>query len=209
MIAILFRCIIIYALLILAMKLTGKRQIGELEISELITTLLLSELAAIPITEPDIPILYAVVPIFVLCSLEVIITYLTSVNPRIRAIIAGKPSAVIRNGEINQTELKKLRMSASELMSQLRVNGICDPGEVMYAFFEEDGQLSVLEKNKTDYLYLLVLDGHISSFDLKESGWTKEKIVNYLMKKNIKVCDVLIMSLNSKGDISVIMKDKK
>ena len=209
MIAILIRCIIIYALLLAAMRLTGKRQIGELEISELITTLLLSELAAIPITDPGIPLLYAIIPIFVLCALEVIITYITSINPKLRSIITGKPSAVIIKGKINQAELKKLRMSASELMSQLRINGICDPEDVLYAFFEEDGQLSVLENNKCDYLYLLVLDGHISSFDLYESGWNRKKVLKYLRSHNIKISDVLMMTLDKNKKISVILKDKK
>lgn len=209
MIALTIRCIIIYALLLIAMRLTGKRQIGELEISELITTLLLSELAAIPITDPNIPLLYAIVPIFVLCALEVIITYLTSVNPKLRSVIAGKPSAVIVKGRINQSELKKLRMSASELMSQLRINGICDPSEVLYAFFEEDGQISVLEKNKCDYLFLLVLDGHVSSFDLEQSGWNEERIKRYLDSKKILISDILLMTLDRKGKISIILKEEK
>lgn len=209
MIAILFRCIIIYALLIVTMRLTGKRQIGELEISELITTLLLSELAALPITDINIPSLYAIVPIFVLCSLEVVITYFTSKNPRLRSLIAGKPSAVIIKGKINQAELKKLRMSASELMSQLRINGISNPSDVEYAFFEEDGQLSVLKKGDCDYLFLLMLDGHINSFDLGQAGWEKKDVMKYLNSKNIDPADVLLMTLDKNGKISIILKEEK
>jgi len=209
MIAILLRCIIIYALLVLSMRLTGKRQIGQLELSELITTLLLSELAAIPITDPEIPMLYALVPIFALSAIEVLITYITSVNPRVRALIAGKPNAVIKNGMIDQKELRKIRMSASELMSQLRIKGISDPKQVRYAFFEEDGQLSVLEKQNCEYLYLLVLDGHISSFDLKESGFGKYKIIKYLKNKNIKIKDVFMMTMDENNKISIILKEIK
>ena len=209
MIAILLRCVIIYALLVLSMRLTGKRQIGQLELSELITTLLLSELAAIPITDPEIPMLYALVPIFALCAIEVLITYITSVNPRIRALIAGKPNAVIKNGNIDQQELKRIRMSASELMSQLRIKGISDPTQIKYAFFEEDGQLSVLEKDSCEYIYLLVLDGHISSFDLKESGFTKNKILKYLKKKRVNIKDVFMMTMDQSNKITVILKEGK
>lgn len=209
MIAILLRCIIIYALLVLSMRLTGKRQIGQLELSELITTLLLSELAAIPITDPDIPLLYALVPIFVLSALEVIITYITSVCPKLRYLIAGKPSAVIKNGKINQKELKKIRMSASELMSQLRIKGICDLSKIEYAFFEEDGQLSVIENEECEYIYLLVLDGHISSFDLEESGWNKQAIYRYLGKRNTDIKKVLLMSIDKNNKITIILKEEK
>lgn len=209
MISILLRCVIIYALLVLSMRLTGKRQIGQIELSELITTLLLSELAAIPITDPEIPMLYALVPIFALCALEVLVTYTTSINPRIRAFIAGKPSAVIRKGKIDQKELKKIRMSASELMSQLRIKGISDPSQVRYAFFEEDGQLSVIEDDGGEYIYLLVLDGHISSFDLKESGFGKKKILKYLTKKNINIKDVFIMTIDENNKITIILKEGK
>ena len=101
MITILLRCIIIYALLVITMRLTGKRQIGELEVSELITTLLLSELASIPITDSDIPLSLAVIPIFTISAIEIIITYLSSKSPKLRAILSGRPSPVIKNGVIN------------------------------------------------------------------------------------------------------------
>ena len=207
MIAILIRCIIIYALLLLSMRLTGKRQIGELEVSELITTLLLSELAAIPITDPDIPILYALVPIFVLSALEVIITYLTAKSPALRSLIAGKPSAVIKNGCIDQGELKKLRMSAAELMAQLRIKGVTDPSDVRYAFFEEDGQLSVIEYD-TEYLYVLVSDGHINRFGMEQSGWSVDDIVRHLNRKDHSIDDVFLMTVDKKNKTSIIYKEE-
>ena len=206
MITILFRCIIIYALLVLAMRLTGKRQIGELEISELITTLLFSELAAIPITDSDIPILYAVLPIFFLSALEVVITFITSRSPKIRKALAGKPSTVIKNGKIDQRELKKIRMSASELMAQLRIKGIGDPASVQYAFFEEDGQFSVFEKSDSPLSYAVISDGHINRFNMKEVNYSVDKIQKALGKA--KIDDVFLMLVTPDGDTNIIYKEE-
>ena len=207
MIAVLLRCIIIYALLVVSLRLTGKRQIGELEISELITTLLLSELAAIPVSDPDMPVLFALIPIFVLSALEVLITYFTSKSPRLRSVIAGKPNAVIRNGKIDQGELKKLRMSASELMAQLRINGVTDPASVQYAFFEEDGQMSVIEKD-TEYIYTLICDGHLNRFNMKEAGWTEPRIEKFIRSKNTVIDDIFLMTLDPCGKITIIYKEE-
>lgn len=207
MIAVLLRCIIIYALLVVSLRLTGKRQIGELEISELITTLLLSELAAIPVSDPDMPISFAILPIFLLSALEVIITYFTSKTPKLRSLLAGKPNAVIKNGKIDQRELKKLRMSASELMAQLRINGSPDPSSVKYAFFEEDGQMSVID-DSTDYIYSLVCDGHINRFNMKEAGWSEKRILNFLKKRNSRVDDIFLMTTDTDGKITIIYKEE-
>ena len=206
MIAILLRCIIIYALLLVALRLTGKRQMGELEISELITTLILSEAAVISISEPDMPIAYSILPIFALTSFEVIVTYFTSKNPKLRTVIAGRPNAVIKNGRIDQRELKKLRMSAAELMAQLRINGTPDPAAIKYAFFEEDGQLSVIE-NSTDYIYSLVCDGKLHMFNVNEAGWSEAKVCKFLKSRNADINDVFLMTLDSSGKISIIYKE--
>lgn len=209
MITILLRCIIIYALLVITMRLTGKRQIGELEVSELITTLLLSELASIPITDSDIPLSLAVIPIFTISSIEIIITYLSSKSPRLRAILSGRPSPVIKNGVINQGELEKLRMSAAELLAQLRVKGISDPCEVKFAFFEEDGQLSVFEKdeNNTPMVFAVVCDGHINRFNLRQVGYKISDVQKRL--KNKRISDVFLMLVNEHGKVRIIYKEKK
>lgn len=207
MIAVLLRCVIIYALLVAALRLTGKRQMGELEISELITTLILSEVAVVPISDPDMPILYSLLPIFTLSAFEVIVTYFTSKIPKLRSVIAGRPNAVIRNGRIDQAELKKLRLSAAELMAQLRINGTPDPTKIKYAFFEEDGQLSVIEKD-TEYIYSLICDGKLNYFNINESGWTEARVLKLLKKHNTDISRVFLMMLDPNGNISIIYKEE-
>ncbi len=207
MIAVLLRCIIIYALLVAALRLTGKRQMGELEISELITTLILSEVAVVPISEPDMPVLYSILPIFALSAFEVTITFFTSKIPKLRSVIAGRPNVVIKNGRIVQSELKKLRLSAAELMAQLRINGTPDPSKIRYAFFEEDGQLSVIE-DSTDYIYSLICDGMLNYFNIKESGWSEERVLKFLKKRNTDVSEVFLMTLDANDKISIIYKEE-
>lgn len=207
MIALLLRCIIIYALLVAALRLTGKRQMGELEISELITTLILSEVAVAPISDPDIPVLNSILPVFALSAFEVIVTFFTSKSPKLRSIIAGRPNAVIKDGEIDQDELKKLRLSAAELMAQLRVAGSPDPSKLQYAFFEEDGQLSVVEKD-SDYIFSLICDGKLHSFNIREAGWSEERVKSFLDRHNTDISQVFLMTLDQNGKISIIYKEE-
>ena len=207
MIAVLLRCIIIYALLVAALRLTGKRQMGELEISELITTLILSEVAVVPISDPDMPVLFSILPIFTLSAFEVIVTYSTSKIPKLRSLIAGRPNAVIKNGRIDQHELKKLRLSAAELMAQLRINGNPDPSKIKYAFFEEDGQMSVID-DSTDYIYSLICDGKLNYFNMKETGWNEARVMKLLEKRNTDISEVFLMTLDPYGKISIIYKEE-
>lgn len=207
MITVLFRCIVIYALLVGALRLTGKRQMGELEVSELITTLILSEVAVLPISDPDIPIAYATLPVFALSSLEVIVTYFTSKSPKLRSVIAGRPNAVIKNGHIDQKELNKMRMSASEFMSQLRINGVTNPYKLRYAFFEEDGQLSVIEK-EAEYIYVLVNDGCLNEFNLNESDWNEARVHKFLKKQNADIKDIFLMTVDANDKVTLIYKEE-
>lgn len=207
MITVLIRCIIIYALLLISLRLTGKRQIGELEVSELITTLILSEVAVSPISDPDIPVLYAVVPIFSLSAFEVVLTFFTSKFPKFRSAIGGKPNPVIKNGKIDQQELKNLRLSVAELMGQLRVSGYPDPFSVKYAFFEEDGQLSVIG-NDTDYIYTLICDGHLNLFNIKETKWDEARITKLLKKHNTSIEEIFLMTVDENDKINIIYKEE-
>lgn len=205
MIIILSRCVVIYALLIFVMRFTGKRQIGELEISELITTLLISEVAVHPITETDYPLWQSCVTIIFLSAIEVLITFVTSKSPRLRSIIAGGPSVVIKDGKINQKELKKIRMSAAELMAQLRIKEISSPTDVRYAYFEEDGQLSVFKYSDDPITYAVISDGHINRFNMRESGFTLKMIRDQLKGKAID--SVLLMLVTSEGEVDIIYKE--
>lgn len=118
------RTVIIYILLVLAIRTTGKRQIGELEISELVSTFLISELASMPIGNQEIPLSFAIVPILIIISLEVIISFCSTRSSVMKRIFLGSPSILIQRGKVKQKELSKARMSMEELLSQLRQNAL-------------------------------------------------------------------------------------
>ncbi len=202
------RTIIIFILLNIALRLTGKRQIGELEISELITTFLLSELAAAPITDPDIPLSHAIVPIFFITSIEVLLSFFTSRNIKIKEFLDGCPSVLIRNGTINQSELQRVRMSCEDLLSQLRENGIGDPADVKYAMLEENGKFSVfpVDEPSGNILHAMYVDGHTCPYNLrlsdKDEKWLDSKLASAGDKRGI-----FLYAINDKGKPTVIYKD--
>ena len=209
MIVLLLRTIIVFVFLNLGLRLTGKRQIGELELSELITTLLLSELAATPILDPDIPLLHAIVPILFISSLEIVITFITSRSQRVKAVLDGVPSVVIRNGVIDQSELEKIRMSCGELLGQLRQSGIGDPRDVKYAIFEEDGKLSLfpVEAPGGSIVHPLFADGEICKNNLRLSGKDKRWVEREIKRRGTSEDKLFLLAVTDSGEVFHIAKD--
>ena len=146
MITILFRTLIVYITLILIMRLMGKRQIGELEVTDLVTTLLISEIASLPITNHEIPVLAAVIPMITLLVLEVLSSWILVRFPRLRGLVSATPTVIIQHGRLNQTALRELRFSIEELMSEIRQQGLTELSQVECAILEKNGKLTILPK---------------------------------------------------------------
>lgn len=140
----LLRTIILYILIIAGVRLMGKRQVGELEPSELVLSLIIADLASVPMQDYGIPLLAGVVPILALLSLTMILSVLTMKSVRFRALLCGRPSVVIRDGMLDQREMAKNRLTIDELLEELRIQGYTDLSAVKYAILETNGQLSVL-----------------------------------------------------------------
>ena len=138
------RTLILYLAIILALRLMGKRQVGEMQPSELVVTILVSAVASVPMQDIDIPLSHGLVPVLTLIAAEVLISALTLKNSRLRQLLAGKPVPVICGGKLEQSALKKLRLSTDDLLEDLRLNGIFDLRQVQFAQLETNGQLSVL-----------------------------------------------------------------
>ena len=201
------RTILIFALLNVALRLTGKRQIGQLEISELIATFLISELASAPITNPDIPLTHAIIPIFLITSLEVLLSFFTSRNVKFKEFLEGCPSVIIRNGVIDQDELKRIRMSCEDLLGHLRENGIGSPDDVRYALLEEDGKFSIFPADEQSgrILHAMYVDGHACPYNLRLAG----KDESWLSKKlGSRPQDVFLYAIDQDGKTTVIYKVK-
>ncbi len=144
MIIAVLRAAILYLLVIAGIRLMGKRQIGELEPSELVLSLLIADLAAVPMQDFGIPLLMGVTPILTLLCLSAILSVLTVKSIRFRAVLCGRPSVVVAEGKVLVAEMKKNRFTIDELMEELRVAGITDLTAVKYAVLETTGRVSVL-----------------------------------------------------------------
>ena len=213
MIAIFVRTIIIYLLLIGIMRFTGKRQIGELQISELITAFLLSNIASQPLTNANVPLLYAIVPITVILCLEVIFSFLTVKSSAAKEILEGKPSVIIKNGIIDQREMSKIRMSADDLICQLRLCGAASPETVDYAIFEENGRLSVFEKENppkiTGVAHPVIIDGKYIKYALEEINKDEKWVLDAAKKNGISdIKEIFLMTADDALGIYLVRKEK-
>lgn len=208
MLSVIFRTLILYAVLELSMKLMGKRQIGEFEMGELVTTLFVSELAALPIAEPEIPLERALVPLGIVVCLEVAISFLSMKSRVVRRFTSGKPSAVIVKGKLVQKELLRQRISCAELLSQLRQKGISDISEVYSAIIEDDGMLSVFRWSDCPdgISHSLVIDGEIITENLAVTGKSEDFIKSELIGRGLDVSDVFLMTVSDGGKVNVIKK---
>lgn len=221
---VLLRTLFIYSSLELSMKLMGKRQIGEFQLSELVTTLFISELASLPITDPDIPLSYVMVPLILIISLEVITAFVSLKSIRFKRFFSGRPSVIIKEGKLDQKELARLRISLSEFLGQLRQKGFSDLSDINYAIIEDDGMLSVFPKKdkrppNTDELkdrklpecgiaHSLIIDGEIIDENLSASGLTETEVIKELEKAGISKKEVFLFSRDDAGNKNIIRKEK-
>ena len=142
----LVRTVILYILIIAGVRLMGKRQVGELEPSELVLSLIIADLASVPMQDYGIPLLSGVVPILTLLALTMMLSVLTMKSVRFRALMCGRPSIVVRNGVLDQREMTRNRLTVDELLEELRGQGYHDLTAVQYAILETNGRLSVLPR---------------------------------------------------------------
>ena len=140
----LMRTLILYILIIAGVRLMGKRQVGELEPSELVLSLIIADLASVPMQDYGIPLLAGVAPILALLALTMMLSVLTMKNVRFRALLCGRPSVVVREGVPDQREMARNRLTVDELLEELRGQGYPDLSAVRYAILETNGRLSVL-----------------------------------------------------------------
>lgn len=212
---------IIYILLVLAIRLTGKRQIGELEISELVSTILISEIAAAPVSNQDIPLSFAVFPILLIISLEVIISFSATRSSIVKKIFLGSPSILIKKGIVQQKELSKARMSLEELLCELRIGGISSIEDVDYAILESNGKLSVTPhahaRNATPadlgakpadsgIAHAVVVDGIIKKEALKGSEKNIQWLEAELKKSKLKLKEVFLLTVDDNNRIYIIKR---
>ncbi len=143
---ILLRSVVLYLIVIFSLRLMGKRQLGELQPGELVITILISNIATLPIENPALPLLPGMLPILTLVCLEVIMSFCTMKSKKLRKLVSGSPKIVIRDGEIIQNTMLELRLTIDDLLMALRSNQIFSPDEVQFAIVETTGAISVYPK---------------------------------------------------------------
>lgn len=144
MFIVLIRTIILYALVIFVMRLMGKRQIGELQPYEFVITIMISDLAALPMQDTRLPLILGIIPIVTLLFIKTVLTQLQLKSQYARKVLEGEPSILVCKGKINYNALKKQQINLDELMEELRLAGYFDLNEIEYAILENNGQLSFL-----------------------------------------------------------------
>lgn len=173
------RTVIIYLFLLLTLRLTGKRQVGQLQLSELITAFLISEVAAAPLSDPDVPLLYALLPILLLSCLEVMISFFITKSPLCRRLFESPPAVLIADGKLNLHAMAKQRLTPDELIGALREKDVGDLGSLRYCFLEQGGQISAFAAEDA-LTFPVVVDGKVHPKYLKLIGrderWVKERV---------------------------------
>lgn len=214
----LVRTVILYVSVMVALRIMGKRQIGELQPSELVITIMLGDLASVPMQETSIPILNGIVPIVTLVFLEVMLSFVSLKSKRIRRFISGTPSVIINNGEIDTKELKKLRFNIDDILEELRGKDILNIGDVEIALLDTNGAFCVIPKagkrpvtpedlnlkpEEEQLPYTVISDGKI----LKDNLYKVEKTEKWLNKKiseqNLTVQDIIYAGLTKGGRLEI------
>ena len=220
-----FRTVILYLLLIAGLRITGKRQIGELEPIELVLTMLLSDLASVPMQDFGIPLVNGIVPIVTLLSLSMLLSYGSLRRVRFRTLLCGEPTLIIRSGHILQDAMRRNRLTVDELMEELRCQGYADPSVVWYAILETNGQLSVLPKaqekpptlaqlgqNPTESGLPLVLIsyGHVLEHNLTARGVDRNWLEKELGRQGCSdPSAVFLMTLDETGGVYLAPKQEE
>ena len=218
------RTVILYFLIMLGLRLMGKRQIGELEPSELVLTMMISDLATVPMQDFGIPLLAGVIPILTLLALSMLLSQLSLGSLRLRELICGTPAVLIRQGVIQQEAMRKNRFTVDELLEELRSQGICRVEDVKYAVLENSGQLSVLPWNTCQppsaqqlgvepeddvtLPVILISDGRVLGKRLaacgRDEAWLKKQLAREGLSSPRQV---FLLTLDEQGTVCCVRKE--
>ena len=209
------RTIISYVLVVVAVRIMGKRQVGQLEPTELVITLMISDLATIPLGHVSIPLLHGVIPILTLIIAEALLSFFDLKSRTFRKLMSGTPVVIIKGGKVDEKELKKLRLNFDDLMEMLRMQGNTDITDIEYAILETSGNLSVILKKtplveKENYKglpFMFVCDGKISKKALELYEKNEDWLYKRLNGKNIS--DIMYAGVNETGKFYLQMREKQ
>lgn len=205
MLIIFLRAFILFALLLVVIRLMGKRQLGEMEPFELVITLVISELACIPISDRSMPITYGIVAISTMFVIHQLILLFSRI-PHLQKMLSGKPVLVVNKNGVDAQALQKLNMQVNDLLQALRVAQCFSLEEVQYAIMETSGQLTVVKNSemsdKQQTLHVpIIMDGKWDDDDISRNGIDKQHVEKLLGEKGVDVKDVLVMTVDSSNRV--------
>ena len=217
------RTLILYIFIITALRLMGKRQISDMQPSELVVTLVVSDIASLPMQNTSQPLLSGMIPVMVLVGLEILTSVLMMKSRTVRKLVCGNPVVVIEDGRLLQKQMKRLRMTNSDLMEQLRQQNVFSLNDVQYCIVETNGALSILEKpekrvpnaeeagvtvedNKLEAV--VVSDGKLLKEGLSLCQKDERKVINILSENHIPINSVFLMTMDGNGAYRIIRKEE-
>ena len=217
------RTIILYLVLVIVIRLMGKRQVGQLEPSEFVVTMLVANLASIPMQDGGIPLYSGLVPILTVLGLELILSGLVLHSIPLRRLLCGKPVILIENGRILQNNLRRTRITLDELTGQLREKDVLEISTVQYAILETNGSISVfpfpkeqpasakaagIQVNKLQFPVTLIGDGYLYRENLtaagKDEGWVQKK----LAEKNATQAETWLLTVDGSDRVYFVRKEE-
>ena len=222
MLTIIIRSVIIYVLVLILFRIMGKRQLGQMQPFEFVLTLIIADLATIPMAEISVPVLHGIIPLFTLVLLHFVLTTLSKMSLRFGGFISGKPVIVINPNGIDYKALKSLNMSIDDLFEAIREQGYFSLEQIEFAIMETNGKMSILPKSQnapltpsdvgieTDQTYIpvtLISEGKILKENVEYAGVNEDIIKDFIAsrKKNGKIKNVLIMTLDKSGKVVLQM----
>lgn len=222
MIVLLVRSVMIYLWIVVSVRLMGKRQIGQLQVSEFVVTIMISELAALPIIEEGTPLLRVLAPIALLSAFEIAAAALPVVFPKLSRFIDGTPSFLINHGQVDRGEMRRQRITMLDICEAMRGEGLSDIGEVGAVVLETNGRLSVLPKAEhapatagqvlrhvdeaCGVPVIVVMDGAPHDGGLRFYGHDRGWLEARLRERGVSVRDVFFMSVDEDGQIRTILR---
>ena len=216
------RSIVLYIIVLVVTRLMGKREIGQLQPFEFVISIMIADLATIPMSEVGVPIFDGIIPIFSLLIIHLVITVLNLKSLKLRSIVCGKPAMLVEKGKINEQVLEKEKFDLSELQERLREKDVFSLQDVEYVILETNGEISVIlkpDKNKPTLkdlnivtqrkgiTYNLILDGRVMNDNLnkidKSRGWLNKQLKKYKAKPK----DILIATVDEAGNFFCQKRD--
>ena len=219
------RTVILYLILIFVIRLMGKRQVGQMEHSEFVVTMLVANLASIPMQDGGIPLYSGLIPILTVLGVELVLSALSMYSVGLRRLLCGKPVILIENGRILRQNLRRTRISLDELTGQLREKDVLDPSSVQYAILETNGQLSVfpfpkhrpasakeagIQAEKQSLPVTIIADGHLYPKNLTAAKKDLAWVHKILHARKTDIRDTFLLTVDGRGRVLWLgMEDAK